>query len=116
LRLSEKIKMERNLRNNLLQKHYCDISKIENLRSLNQKQNQDDNRTNDNNYDVNVNEKKFKIINDVLNNLGYKDISDKCLIEREDFETNMNKVISTSELFTNPHLSLIHISEPTRQP
>jgi hypothetical protein len=103
MKLSEKLEMERNLRNNLLQKHYCDISKIENLRSLNQKQNQDDNRTNDNNYDVNVNEKKFKIINDVLNNLGYKDISDKCLIEREDFETNMNKVISTSELFTNPH-------------
>lgn len=103
VRLSEKLEMERNLRNNLLQKHYCDISKIENLRSLNQKQNQDDNRTDDNNYDVNVNKKKFKIIIDVLNNLGYKDISDKSLIERKDFETNMNKVISTSELFTNPH-------------
>ena len=70
---------------------------------MNQKQNQDDNRTNYTNYDVNVNEKKFKIIIDVLNNLGYKDISDKNLIERKDFETNMNKVISTSELFTNTH-------------
>jgi len=48
--------MERNLRNNLLQKYYCDISKIENLRSLNQNQN-DDNKTDDTNYDVNVNEK-----------------------------------------------------------
>ena len=40
---------------------------------------------------------------DVINKLGYVDVSDKKLIERTEFETNMNKVIKESELFTNPH-------------
>ena len=36
--------------------------------------------------------------------MGFEDISDKKLIERTEFEINMNKVIKESELFTNPHL------------
>jgi hypothetical protein len=36
-KLTEKIDIERNIRNNILQKHYCNISKVENLRLLNNK-------------------------------------------------------------------------------
>ena len=112
--LSEKIEMERNIRNNALAKYYCNITKVENLRLLNNKidDNNDKVESNDNDsnkkkeveYDKNASNKKLNIIIDVINKLGYEDVSDKKLIERTEFETNMNKVIKESELFTNPHL------------
>jgi hypothetical protein len=112
--LSEKIEMERNIRNNALAKYYCNITKVENLRLLNNKidDNNDKVESNDNDsnkkkeieYDKNASNKKLNIIIDVTNKLGYEDVSDKKLIERTEFETNMNKVIKESELFTNPHL------------
>ena len=109
-KLTEKIETERNIRNNLLKKHYCNISKVENLRLLNNinENNNDKDKNNDNKeeveYDKKANNKKLKIIIDIINKLGYDDVSDKKLIERKDFETNMNKVIKESELFTNPHI------------
>ena len=106
--------MERNIRNNALAKYYCNITKVENLRLLNNKidDNNDKVESNDNDsnkkkeveYDKNASNKKLNIIIDVINKLGYVDVSDKKLIERTEFETNMNKVIKESELFTNPHL------------
>lgn len=109
--LSEKIEMERNIRNNALAKYYCNITKIENLRLLNNKiddkvesNDNDSNKKKDVEYDKNASNKKLNIIIDVINKLGYEDVSDKKLIERTEFETNMNTVIKESELFTNPHL------------
>jgi hypothetical protein len=164
-KLTEKIDIERNIRNNILQKYYCNISKVENLRMLNinfdsknnikkikkvieiKKINIDENDNIDHiefgidkiietdiinknitdtdtdnielvdnekntkiddkikdNFDKNADNKKLNIIIDIINKLGYIDVSDKKLIERTDFETNMNKVIKESELFTNPHI------------
>jgi len=105
-KLTEKIDIERNIRNNMLQKHYCNISKVENLRILNDiNENNDkiDKKENEE-YDKKANNKKLNIIIDIINKLGYENVSDKKLIERTEFETNMNKVIKESELFTNPHI------------
>lgn len=109
-KLSERIKIERNIRNNLLEKHYCNISKVESLRLLNNKiEKKNDDKPDDKNvntlneYDNNMNDRKLKIIIDIINKLGYEDLSDKKLIERSNFESNMNKVIKESELFINPH-------------
>jgi hypothetical protein len=109
-KLSNRIKIERNIKNNLLEKHYCNISKVESLRLLNNKIDiiNDNNKidTKDdslNEYDNNMNDRKLKIIINIINILGYENLSDKKLIERTDFESNMNKVIKESELFTNPH-------------
>jgi hypothetical protein len=96
---------ERNIRNNALKKYYCNISKVENLRLLNDKpDNNEEVNKPYNDYDTNANNKKLVIINNIINILGYENVSDKKLIERADFETNMNKVIKESELFTNAHL------------
>ena len=104
--LSEKIEMERNIRNNALAKYYSNITKVENLRLLNNKIDDkvESDKKKEVEYDKNASNKKLNIIIDVINKLGYEDVSDKKLIERTEFETNMNKVIKESELFTNPHL------------
>ena len=110
--LTEKIEMERNIINNALAKYYCNINKVENLRLLNNKIDDNNDKVESNEstkkkeveYDKNASNKKLNIIIDVINKLGCEDVSDKKLIERTEFETNMNKVIKESELFTNPHL------------
>ena len=52
-------------------------------------------------YDTECKINKNKIINEVLNGLGYENVTDNKLIKRDLFEENMKKVMSENELFTN---------------
>jgi len=85
--------------NNIIKKYYGKISQLDNLRQL-----KNINKLENTNYENNAINKKNQIINQIITKLGYADISDKKLIDRETFEINMNIIIKECELFTNPHI------------
>lgn len=83
--------------------HYDSPSIIKNIEYLIDPQNIKD--YNDNQTKETI--KKVEIINDLISKLGFKLFDEKTYISRQDFESNIDTILKTNEIFINPKLSKV---------
>jgi hypothetical protein len=93
---------EKKVKNKMIKDYYGKTQQLLNLRQLTNDKVVDDDKSD---YDKNNVIMKNKMIKEIVNKIGYIDVFDKKIIDKETFEKNMNLVLSECELFTNPSKS-----------